>query len=129
VPWHSAGGSRSSAWHASPYIHTHPCTSRVLSVRLTSGETRTLEARLCASPLLADASRSAAGHLAAVNLLRARVSTPSAVAAAVKAELLRKVTTEEVKGMQRDLVVQLWSNHGCVRPALQVGVRRHRHLN
>jgi hypothetical protein len=39
---------------------------------------------------------------------------------AVKAELLRKVTTEEVKGMQRDLVVQLWSNHGCVRPALQV---------
>ena len=48
---------------------------------------------------------------------------------AVKAELLRKVTTEEVKGMQRDLVVQLWSNHGCVRPALQVGLRRHRHLN
>jgi len=48
---------------------------------------------------------------------------------AVKAELLRKVTMEEVKGMQRDLVVQLWSNHGCVRPALQVGVRRRRHLN
>ena len=47
----------------------------------------------------------------------------------VKAELLRKVTMEEVKGMQRDLVVQLWSNHGCVRPALQVGLRRHRHLN
>jgi hypothetical protein len=40
---------------------------------------------------------------------------------AVKAQLLRKVTTEEVKGIQRDLVVQLWSNHG---PALQVGVRR-----
>jgi hypothetical protein len=48
---------------------------------------------------------------------------------AVKAELLRKVTMEEVKGMQRDLVVQLGSNHGCVRPALQVGVRRRRHLN
>ena len=47
----------------------------------------------------------------------------------VKAELLRKVTMEEVEGMQRDLVVQLWSNHGCVRPALQVGVRRRRHLN
>ena len=36
---------------------------------------------------------------------------------------------EEVKGMQCDLVVQLWSNHACVRPALQVGVRRRRHLN
>jgi hypothetical protein len=35
---------------------------------------------------------------------------------------------EEVKGMQRDLVVQLWSNHGCGRHALQVGVCR-RHLN
>jgi hypothetical protein len=42
---------------------------------------------------------------------------------AVKVELPR--TMEEVKGMQRDLVVQLWSNHGCVRPALQVGVCRH----
>jgi hypothetical protein len=31
--------------------------------------------------------------------------------------------------MQCDLVVQLWSNHACVRPALQVGVRRRRHLN
>ena len=61
------------------------------------------------------------------SLLRARVSTPSVVAAG--GELQRKVTMEEVKGMQRDLVVQLWSNHGCVRPALQVGVRRHRHLN
>jgi hypothetical protein len=50
VPWHSAGGSRSSARHASSSIHTHPCTSRVLSVRLTSGETQTLEARLCTSP-------------------------------------------------------------------------------
>jgi hypothetical protein len=48
---------------------------------------------------------------------------------AAKAELQRKVTMEEVKGMQRDLMVQLWSNHGCVRPALQVGVRRRRHLN
>ena len=48
---------------------------------------------------------------------------------AVKAELQGKATMEEVKGMQRDLVVQLWSNHGCVRPALQVGVRHRRHLN
>jgi hypothetical protein len=48
---------------------------------------------------------------------------------AVKAELLGKATMEEVKGMQRDLVVQLSSNHGCVWPALQVGVRRRRHLN
>jgi hypothetical protein len=32
----------------------------------------------------------------------------------VKAELPRKATMEEVKGMHRDLVVQLWSNHGCV---------------
>jgi hypothetical protein len=32
--------------------------------------------------------------------------------AAVKAELPGKATTEEVKGMQRDLVVQLWSMKG-----------------
>ena len=63
------------------------------------------------------------------NLLWARVSTICRCSWLVKAELLRKVTMEEVKGMQRDLVVQLWSNHGCVRPALQVGVRRRRHLN
>jgi hypothetical protein len=31
---------------------------------------------------------------------------------AVKAELLRKLTMEEVKGMQRDLVVQLWGVSG-----------------
>jgi hypothetical protein len=34
---------------------------------------------------------------------------------AVKAELPRKATTEQVKGMQRDLVVQVWSNHGRKR--------------
>jgi hypothetical protein len=33
---------------------------------------------------------------------------------AEKAELQGKVTTEEVKGMQRDLMVQLWSNHAGV---------------
>jgi hypothetical protein len=32
---------------------------------------------------------------------------------AVKAELSGKATTEEVKGMQRDMVVQLWSNRAC----------------
>jgi hypothetical protein len=42
----SAGGSRSSARHASPCIHTHRCASRVLSVRPTSGETQTLEAHV-----------------------------------------------------------------------------------
>ena len=46
---------------------------------------------------------------------------------AVKAELLRKVTMEEVKGTQRDPLVQLWSNRSG--PALQVGVHRHRYLN
>jgi hypothetical protein len=45
----------------------------------------------------------------------------------VKAELLRKVTMEEVKGTQRDPLVQLWSNRSG--PALQVGVHRHRYLN
>ena len=44
------------------------------------------------------------------SLLRARVSTPSVVAAG--GELQRKVTMEEVKGMQRDLVVQLWGVSG-----------------
>jgi hypothetical protein len=45
---------------------------------------------------------------------------------AVKAEQPREATTEEVKGMQHDLVVQLWSSHPG---PLSKGVRRRRHLN
>ena len=45
------------------------------------------------------------------SLLWAHVSTPSAVAAGGEGGAAEKETMKEVKGMQRDLVVQLWSNH------------------
>jgi hypothetical protein len=59
----SAGGSHSSARRSSPST-THPCASRVFSVRRTSGETQTLEVSVRPP---ADAFQSAAGHFAAVN--------------------------------------------------------------
>jgi hypothetical protein len=59
-------GVTSSARRASPYMHIHRCASRVFSVRRTPPERP--EASLNVTPLvLADASRSAAGHFAAAN--------------------------------------------------------------
>ena len=57
-------GVTASARPASPFNHAHPCASRVFLVRRAPPERRSMYA----PPLvLADASRSAAGHFAAVN--------------------------------------------------------------
>ena len=44
--------------------------------------------------------------------LQMEVEALKAELAALQAELRSKASTEEVKGMQRDLVVQLWSMKG-----------------